>query len=601
MPNLGLRDIPLEKLEDESLGLSDYAHALSDFILQCETPLTIALQGDWGSGKTSMMNLIKMNIEQAKNIHTIWFNTWQFSQFEMQSELSISMLSHFVDALDLDENKTAKKLLSGMRKLGKFVAAGAADILGGEAAKEIVEKVADKIGGGELDSAMQIKKLKTEIENLVKTKIAKDNKDRIVVFVDDLDRLLPEKAVELLEVFKLFLDTPGCVYVLACDYQVVSQGLKKKFGVVSDELKGKSFFDKIIQLPFSMPLGQYDVKNYIKRLLDNMGVSYKDDDITVYADMVNYSIGFNPRSMKRLFNSLLLLNLVAEKRRLFESQDGAKKEEKQRIIFGMLCLQTAYETLYYYMQKNMDKLDNKFFNGIRNEKELETSDDFAELRNQIQEASGRTELRRLSQFMEAFFDAIQLESDVNKNELSKSEIEALKQVLQFSAITSTDATVARSEMNWDMRYKNRDMAKAFIEELSNKYETPLKQLNTNFRIYQSRTSSGVNIYFDIVLKENKRFCVGLNFDEDSSGAFLVARNRDSVEFIEDWAKKNCSDVFPKIECDRQAWETWLWEHKDMANITREQQENKFKEEAMKTLDILFPKLTEGFSDKLLKE
>jgi hypothetical protein len=39
----------------------------------------------------------------------------------------------------------------------------------------------------------------------------------------------------------------------------------------------------------------------------------------------------------------------------------------------------------------------------------------------------------------------------------------------------------------------------------------------------------------------------------------------------------------------------------MANITREQQENKFKEEAMKPLDILFPKLIEGFSDKLLKE
>jgi tRNA A37 threonylcarbamoyladenosine biosynthesis protein TsaE len=61
---LGLRDIPLEKDEDEALGFCHYAEALSEFILECETPLTIALQGDWGSGKTSLMNLIVENLEK---------------------------------------------------------------------------------------------------------------------------------------------------------------------------------------------------------------------------------------------------------------------------------------------------------------------------------------------------------------------------------------------------------------------------------------------------------------------------------------------------------------------------------------------------------
>jgi predicted KAP-like P-loop ATPase len=55
----GLKDIPLESFNDDALEIGDYAKSLSDFIQQCETPLTIALQGDWGSGKTSLMNLIK--------------------------------------------------------------------------------------------------------------------------------------------------------------------------------------------------------------------------------------------------------------------------------------------------------------------------------------------------------------------------------------------------------------------------------------------------------------------------------------------------------------------------------------------------------------
>lgn len=106
---------------------------------------------------------------------------------------------------------------------------------------EAAEAVKGSEQDDDIDISHQIVKLKEGIEKSVKDKIGKDDNKRLVLFIDDLDRLLPEKAVELLEVFKLFMDVPGCVYVLACDYQVVSQGLKKKFGVGSDELKGKSF------------------------------------------------------------------------------------------------------------------------------------------------------------------------------------------------------------------------------------------------------------------------------------------------------------------------------------------------------------------------
>lgn len=81
------------------------------------------------------------------------------------------------------------------------------------------------------------------------------HKSRVVVFVDDLDRLVPGKAIELLEVLKLFLDCENCVFILAIDYDVVVRGAAEKYGFdlhdnseegLKEQEKGKAFFDKII-------------------------------------------------------------------------------------------------------------------------------------------------------------------------------------------------------------------------------------------------------------------------------------------------------------------------------------------------------------------
>jgi len=58
MSNIGLKDAPIGGMDEEALGFGTYARALATFAMSCDTPMTIALQGDWGSGKTSMMNLI---------------------------------------------------------------------------------------------------------------------------------------------------------------------------------------------------------------------------------------------------------------------------------------------------------------------------------------------------------------------------------------------------------------------------------------------------------------------------------------------------------------------------------------------------------------
>ena len=85
-------------------------------------------------------------------------------------------------------------------------------------------------------------------------------------FIDDIDRVKPVKALELLEALKTF-DVKGCVFVLAVDYEVVQIGMADKLGVDLQKLSGKSFFDKIINLPFSMPTQSYSLDKYLEPFL----------------------------------------------------------------------------------------------------------------------------------------------------------------------------------------------------------------------------------------------------------------------------------------------------------------------------------------------
>ncbi|MBM4321547.1 MAG: hypothetical protein FJ125_16795 [Deltaproteobacteria bacterium] len=174
-------------------------------------------------------------------------------------------------------------------------------------------------------------------------------------FVDDLDRVLPERAVEILEALKNFVDVPGCVFVIACDYEVVRKGLKVKFHVGEDELQGRSFFDKIIQVPFRMPVHSYDVAAYVAQMLRRIGWSFEDADLADYRAFLEHSVGFNPRSIKRLCNTLLLLKAVAsgdpdERTRILLEDRGRLK-----ILFGLVCLEAQYEKAHAALRRLQDE------------------------------------------------------------------------------------------------------------------------------------------------------------------------------------------------------------------------------------------------------
>lgn len=80
------------------------------------------------------------------------------------------------------------------------------------------------------------------------------------------------------------MDCENCVFVLAVDYNVVTMGIKEKYGASVSEEKGRSFFDKIIQLPFKLPVAKYDVDNYVQTMMTRMSIDTEQNKVNIFVD-----------------------------------------------------------------------------------------------------------------------------------------------------------------------------------------------------------------------------------------------------------------------------------------------------------------------------
>lgn len=436
----GFTDVPVFNIDHDFLDIKVYIDCLCEFIMECDTPMTISIQGDWGSGKTSIMNMIKCQV--SDKVLPIWFNTWQYSQFEMQQYLTISLITNIINELEVPKEKVDKLsgLLMGTVNAVKGIAKFGATTIAEQTIGQVnAQKVDNYLFGTQNinDLANELKNLKQKLEEAVAKKLAKENKNRLIIFIDDLDRLAPEKAVEFLEVLKNFLDIKKCVFLLAVDYEVVTQGIKKKYGAELGEAKGKSFFDKMIQLPFAVPISNYDINKYLKTFLGYLKIEQDETNLELYKNLINYSIGFNPRSVKRLFNNFMLLNRVAEHKNIFQ-HDIANNQK--RLLFASLCLQLAYEEVYEYLLNHQEEMNAEVLYTLCDSKKIKSSKDLEGFRACLKKSDDKY-YENLSNFFEHYYSAIDFNFD---SDVSNDEFNYLWSALKLTSITSHNEEASKS-------------------------------------------------------------------------------------------------------------------------------------------------------------
>lgn len=364
----------------DKLGTEEQQKGLVEFMRHCSTPMTIAVQGDWGTGKTSMMQLLEKKLND-ENGSTLWFPTWQFAVLGEQDRLLMDLLMLLCCKLEEkctqmkeEDKKLFHKVFRFIKRVGRasaigglYLAAETGKTLTGIDCTNVLDKSIDALEEQDEEEnksdnlneinityesyVMQVSKLHEDLTTLIDVYLGKDNTNRLYVFIDDLDRLEPVRAVELLEGIKNFLDIPRCVFMLAIDTKVVMEGLKAKYGENMDEDKQVHFFDKIIQIPYKLPVHNYKLKAFMEDVLKG----YDEKNADKYVEFLESADIHNPRTIKRCVNFCLLHHYMDGEDAASQKDDNVKLHR-----FAVKMLELEYEELYKLLLAKIISLGKNF-------------------------------------------------------------------------------------------------------------------------------------------------------------------------------------------------------------------------------------------------
>jgi len=530
----GIIDEPVSSGGQDHLDISVHTKSLIRFIRETNTPITIGIQGEWGSGKTSLLNSIYHDFSSNQECKQIWINSWEYSLLSSPEESLLKIINKIIDDLldsDIDvERKT--KIKSGAEKLFKGALRIGATAVGGLEAGNVAKEL---LGS----SDQSISQLRGQLNELVDDIAARETNPfkKILIYVDDLDRIEPKNAVAILELLKNIFSIPHCVFILAIDYQVVVKGLESKFGkqTPENEWEFRAFFDKIIQLPFMMPMGEYNIGKYVNHLLTGVGFvgeeGLEDEDIS---EVILRTIGGNPRSIKRLVNNVSLIQIITEEKLASDSgnpqtgNDGAIKidtETEKFLIFALLCLQIAYPAIYSVLTRNPDfpNWDEALAKSEEKFKEKQKKDLFDSEFNVVQDSEDfdqpwekvlfricydRPRVKPLVEDISKFFNYLKSKIEASKADIGDSIVYVLNQI-SVTSVASTDQGHDQPKKKFSV--ENLTVKDSVDFTFNNKnYTLTLFKEKGALRLYDEnkKEMKARKIFADIIAKENLDIKIG---------------------------------------------------------------------------------------------
>ncbi len=255
-------------------------------------PCSIGVFGDWGSGKSSLMKMIEEKYASEKDVLVINFNGWLFEGYE---DAKTVLMSRIVDEIIKKRTiggkalKVAVKLLRkvDLIKLGHSAIkyglgyltmgpVGLAMTSSSDAIQKLAEidyekYIKDRQASDDPDEALRtnIQEFHINFEELItETKI-----NKIIVFIDDLDRCSYDTVIGTLEAIKLFLFAKNTAFIIGADERLIKYAVRKRFPEIpGDNMEvGRDYLEKLIQYPIRIPpLSDMELTIYVNLLFTNL-------------------------------------------------------------------------------------------------------------------------------------------------------------------------------------------------------------------------------------------------------------------------------------------------------------------------------------------
>lgn len=285
-----------------------------------EQPVTIGVHGDWGAGKSSILEMIQAALESEEDVLCLKINGWRYQGFE---DAKIALIEAIVTGLVSKRTLTAKAchafeevmkhvdMLKLAKKAGGLLFTAHTGLPSPDMLMGLLSKVQDYVTDPSklMEHKDQLLKGVKEAKDVLKSekemeKEAKKNPKsvpkeirefraafdkllqeatikRLIVLVDDLDRCLPDTAIETLEAIRLFVFTSRTAFVVAADEAMIEYAVRKHFPSLPEttghQSYARNYLEKLIQVPFRIPmLGETETRLYVTLLL--VGSQLKEEE-----------------------------------------------------------------------------------------------------------------------------------------------------------------------------------------------------------------------------------------------------------------------------------------------------------------------------------
>lgn len=389
-------DEPLESINGDVFGHKHYVEVIKDLITNSHNKnLNVGLFGKWGVGKTTIINLLKNQFEMDKSFKTVMFECWKYSNepISLKRKFLIEVAkqtgestNELMESLYIKGNRQISKqsmlscdvkLWDSVKQLMKefvktlgiilvielFTFIFLYKLLGVEGnlslslvfntvvlailyyavkiLKDYTTNVTITKSNENLESLEQFEKAFTNLIN----KFVKD-KNKIVVFVDDLDRCQSKKVIEILETIKTFMNLKNCIFIIACDDDILKRAL------IEEKIDDTDYLDKIFQIKIAIPpFRQEKIKKYAAELLSSVNTDIPEVQIKDIIDVLIYKNVISPRKVKILLNNFILLYTIFKERQNEGDFICSSFKLNLEFLAKITVLQTEFISTYYALEK----------------------------------------------------------------------------------------------------------------------------------------------------------------------------------------------------------------------------------------------------------
>ncbi len=362
-----LSDHPLkpEQVERDCFALRYHVGPIYDIVRHPDTqlPMAIAIYGTWGTGKTSAMKwlhgllndwnkLDKVKKGNGVKVQPVWFYPWKYHSKE---DVWRGLIAEVVIESIKIKNADIKTVTKAAKQFGIFLGRSFIHALSSLKLK------ADVGGSGAEFDFSSIREIVSEYERTITPEKGYLNefeqtlsnwindvigeRERMLIFIDDLDRCMPNVALQVLEALKLYLDIDKLIFVVGVDREVIDELVKKHYtrlGLKED--KSEKYLAKMFQVEVELSPSEQLIGRFLDdQIADIEPLQALDDTArTVFREIIYRLAGRIPREIKRLINSALMTGSGSTKLLGEDRMQQISFEQGMQLFFIRQILKTRY-------------------------------------------------------------------------------------------------------------------------------------------------------------------------------------------------------------------------------------------------------------------